>query len=350
MIKKYHRARDWRGEIHASKDETFEKGWYCGWECGDDHLSFKRGYTTYLYSHPHQGKTVFVVETLIHLAKNEGRAVCIYSPETGGAKEMFWNLIQVYTGKRLFGKKSQQLSTREIDDAIEFIHEHFVVIEHSPYASGKLERFTVKDVFNQVHLAQQEFKKKIDVLCIDPFNLLDRELEDDRKAIQDYVLSTLSFINAASRKMEMHTILVAHLAGEDKIVDKDTGIEYMPKPHPSNLAGGQSFWRAGYQMVGIWREPYGIIARDGSPYQENCMQVIVQKTKPFGVGQLGVFKLFYDTNTHTLYETGHKNFRCGEMRADGLKKMNYTGKNTSLKPSVHWDEPMKNLDDNHIPF
>ena len=102
--------------------------------------------------------------------------------------------------------------------------------------------------------------------------------------------------------------------------------------------------------MGIWREPYGIVARDGSPYQENCMQVIVQKTKPFGVGQLGVFKLYYDTNTHTLYETGHKNFRCGEMRAGGVKKMNYTGKNTSLKPSVHWDEPMKNLDDNSIPF
>jgi hypothetical protein len=350
MSKKYHRAIECREEIHSAKDETFEKGWYCGWECGDDFLSFKEGYTTYLYSHPHQGKTVFVIETLIHLAKNEGKVTCIYSPETGGKKEMFWNLIQVYTGKRMYGMAAHRITPKEIDEAIAFINKHFIVIEHDPFASGKMERFTVKDIFNQVYLAEQEYKLKVNVLCIDPFNLLDRELEDDRKAIQDYVLGTLSFINSASRKMKMHTILVAHLSGEDIIVDKDTGIEYMPKPHPSKLAGGQSFWRAGFQMVGIWREPYGIIDRSGMPYQENCMQVLVQKTKPFGVGKLGVFKVFYDTDTHTLYETGRKNYRCGEMRKEGLASINYTGKNTSLKPSVKWDEPMKNLDDHSTPF
>jgi hypothetical protein len=350
MSKKYHRAIECREEIHSAKDETFEKGWYCGWECGDDFLSFKEGYTTYLYSHPHQGKTVFVIETLIHLAKNEDKVICIYSPETGGKKEMFWNLIQVYTGKRMYGRAAHRITPKEVDEAIAFINKHFIVIEHDPFASGKMERFTVKDIFNQVYLAEQEYKLKVNVLCIDPFNLLDRELEDDRKAIQDYVLGTLSFINSASRKMKMHTILVAHLSGEDIIVDKETGIEYMPKPHPSKLAGGQSFWRAGFQMVGIWREPYGIVDRSGMPYMENCMQVLVQKTKPFGVGKLGVFKVFYDTDTHTLYERGRKNYRCGEMRKEGLANINYTGKNTSLKPSVHWDEPTKNLDDNHIPF
>jgi hypothetical protein len=343
--KKYFRASEFKDDVYASQNETFEKGWSCGWSCGDDFISFKKGFTSYVYSHPHQGKTVWVTESLIHLAKNEGLTICVYSPETGGKKEVVWNLIQVYTGKRLYGKGAHKITTQEIDKAMEFIDKHFIVLEHNPFAKGVLERFTVRDIFNQVHLAEKDYGKKIDVLCVDPFNLLDRELDDDRKAIQDYVLSTLSFINAASKKMELHTILVAHLAGEELIVDKDTGIEYMPKPHPSKLAGGQSFWRAGFQMIGLFREPYGILKRDGFPYLENCMQVLVQKTKPFGVGKLGMFQVFYDTDTHTLYESfGDKKYRCGAFGNDLYHQMS-GGKNTSLTPSVQWSEPLKSADE-----
>ena len=341
--KKYFRANEFRDEVKSSVGETFEKGWSCGWTCGEDFISFKEGYTSYIYAHPHQGKTVFVTEILVHLAKNEGKTICIYSPETGSKKDVVWNLIQVYAGKRLYGKSAYKISPQEIEDALEFINKHFIIIEHDPFANGKLERFTIEDIFNQVHLAQKEYVNKINILCVDPFNLLDRKMDDDKKAIQDYVLSTLSVINSASKKFGLHTILVAHLAGDDLIVDKDTGIEYMPKPHPSKLAGGQSFWRAGFQMIGLWREPYGVTDRSGMPYAENCMQVLVQKSKPFGVGKLGMFKIFYDQDTHTLYETyGDVRFRCGELEKRGVA---FNNPSAGIKPSEHWSEPMKERDE-----
>lgn len=341
--KKYFRANEFRDEVKSSVGETFEKGWSCGWTCGEDFISFKEGYTSYIYAHPHQGKTVFVTEILVHLAKNEGKTICIYSPETGSKKDVVWNLIQVYAGKRLYGKSAYKISPQEIEDALEFINKHFIIIEHDPFANGKLERFTIEDIFNQVHLAQKEYVNKINILCVDPFNLLDRKMDDDKKAIQDYVLGTLSVINSASKKFKLHTILVAHLAGDDLIVDKDTGIEYMPKPHPSKLAGGQSFWRAGFQMIGLWREPYGVTDRSGMPYAENCMQVMVQKSKPFGVGKLGTFKIYYDQDTHTLYETyGDVKFRCGELEKRGVA---FNNPPSAMKPSPHWDEPMKSMDE-----
>lgn len=343
MTKKFFRANEFREDVRSSVGETFEKGSSCGWTCGDDFISFKEGYTSYIYAHPHQGKTVFVTEILIHLAKNENKMICIYSPETGSKKDVVWNLIQVYAGKRLYGKSAYKISPQEIDEALNFIHNHFIIIEHDPFANGKLERFTIEDIFNQVHLAQKEYGKKIDILCVDPFNLLDRKADDDKKAIQDYVLGTLSVINSASKKFNLHTILVAHLAGDDLIVDKDTGIEYMPKPHPSKLAGGQSFWRAGFQMIGLWREPYGVTDRSGMPYAENCMQVLVQKSKPFGVGKLGMFKIFYDQDTHTLYETyGEVKFRCGELEKRGIA---FNNPSAGISPSMHWTEPMKERED-----
>jgi hypothetical protein len=340
MIKKYSRANEFTQDILDAQHTTFDRGWSCGWNIGDENISFKRGYTSYIYSHPGQGKTVFVTESLLCLAKNDNLNVCIYSPETGGRSEIVWNLIQVYTGKRLYGKNAHKISKDEIEKAIEFINKHFIILEHNPFSGKGNERFTVKDIFNQVHMAEKEYDMKIDVLCIDPFNLLDRELEDDRKAIQDYVLSTLGFINSASKKMNLHTILVAHLAGDELIVDKDTGIEYSPKPHPSKLAGGQSFWRAGFQMIGIWRLPYGCLDKQGFAYKENSMWIMTQKVKPIGTGRLGHFELYYDTNTHTLYETfGDKRFRCGEMNNNfslyvdaGLSRME-----SSIKPNTLFD-------------
>ena len=348
VTKKYFRAEEFKDEVYSSQNETFEKGFSCGWECGDDYISYKPGNSTYLYAHPGAGKTVFTVELFIHLAKNFNKKICVYSPEIGGKKEMVWNIIQVYTGKRLYGKGSHKISKNEIEEGLKFVHENFIIIENNPFIDGKIERFTVRDIFNQVHLAQKEYNMKVDLLCIDPFNLLDREIDEDRKAIQDYVLSTLSFINAASKKMNIHTILVAHLAGDELIVDKDTGVEYMPKPHQSKLAGGQSFWRAGYQMIGLWREPYGVIARSGTPYEENCTQVLVQKSKPLGVGKVGSFKIYYDDNTHTMYETyGTARFRCGELSKRGIS---FNNPHVGVVSSAHWYEPSKESVQTEAPF
>lgn len=332
-MKKYFKANEFKEDIYASKDDTFKKGYTCGWDCGDNYISYKRGYTSYIYSHPHQGKTTFVTETLIHLAKNENLNICIYSPEMGSKKDIVWNLIQVYTGKRMYGKGAYKITTKEIDVAMQFIDKYFIILEHNPFEKEGNSRFTVKDIFNQVFLASKEYEQPIDVLCIDPFNLLDRELEDDRKQIQDYVLSTLGFINSASKKMNLHTILVAHLAGEEMITDKDSGIEYMPKPHPSKLAGGQSFWRAGFQMIGLWRTPFGVVNRKtGYSYEDNCIWVLCQKTKPLGVGRIGHFELYFDNSSHTMYEKyGDRSYRCGDM---------LTNFNNDIKQSVltHWAE------------
>lgn len=347
MIKKYSRAGEFMQDILDAQHSTFDKGWNCGWDNGDDNISFKRGYTSYIYSHPGQGKTVFVTESLLHLAKNLSLTICIYSPETGGRSEIVWNLIQVYTGKRLYGKNAHKITKEEIDSAIKFIHQYFIILEHSPFSGKGNERFTVKDIFNQVHMAEKEYDKKIDVLCIDPFNLLDRELEDDRKAIQDYVLSTLGFINSASKKMDLHTILVAHLAGDDVIVDKDTGIEYSPKPHPSKLAGGQSFWRAGFQMIGIWRPPYGLIDKNGTFYRENSMWIMTQKVKPIGTGRIGHFELFYDSDTHTLFEQyASKTYRCGEKYRYFNKMISEklsSPEESSIKPNTLFDKESASL-------
>jgi len=350
--KKYFRVKEFTQEIYDSQHETFSKGWSCGWDIGDDIISFKEGHSTYIYAHPGEGKTVFITESLVHLARNEKKVVCIYSPETGKRKDIVWTLIQVYAGKRLYGKNAYKITREEIDEAINFIDEWFVILEHDSLADKSDPKFTAKDIFNQVHSAQKEYNKKINVLCIDPFNFLDKELEDERKTIQDYVLDVLKFINAATAKMKLHTMLIAHLRDEPLITDKDTGVEYMPKPFPSKLGGGTSFWRAGYQMIGLWREPFGLIDKTGMPYNESCTQVICQKSKPLGIGKKETFKLFFNEDTHSLYEKfGDYTYKCGEKAKEFENTINKY--NMPPMPTSSWHEqksPLKDKEELDSPF
>lgn len=351
FVKRYFKPEEFKQEIYDSKDRIFEKGLSCGWDEGDRYVSFKAGCSTYIYSHPAQGKTVFVTETLIHLAKNHNQYICIYSPEMGERKDVVWNLIQVYVGKRLFGEDAYRITDKEIDDAMEFINEHFLILEnnvpdHIKKNNPNLNLFSVKDVYRQIFKAEQDYGKKVNIVCIDPFNLLDREPDQVTAQEHNYVANVLKFINEKCKEWGIHTILVSHLRAPVKNKDQATGVEYFPIPYPDELAGGQTFYRMGFQMIAIWRPPFGLCDKAGIPYEENITRVIVQKTKPFGVGKIGQFDLHYDLNTHTLYERyADSKYRCGEIEKKGIRIHNYTGSNTSLKPSPHWDEPMKTLDE-----
>jgi hypothetical protein len=92
-------------------------------------------------------------------------------------------------------------------------------------------------------------------------------------------------------------------------------------------------------MIGLFREPYGVIKKDGFPYEENCTQVIIQKAKPFGSSQLGMFKIYYDQDTHTMYERfGERKFRCGEWGKDSFDKVD-----TTKMPVSSWFESDKDI-------
>jgi hypothetical protein len=66
---------------------------------------------------------------------------------------------------------------------------------------------------------------------------------------------------------------------------------------------------------------------------------MTQKTKPLGVGKLGHFELYYDTNTHTLYETfGDKRFRCGEMNKSFSEAL------STIQPNTLFDSKSESTD------
>jgi len=337
MSKIYYRANEFRDGVVKAKTVAFERGMPVGFHTLHENISFKLGYTTYLYSFPGVGKTTFVNDILLNLAKTKGLKTAIYSPESGTKESIVASLIQTYLGKKMYGSNKSIVSVEEYMEAIDFIDGHFVIFEPN-LSSKEANRFSFKEIFNTVHKAQSDYGWKIDMLIIDPFNFVQRDKEDDRLQMADYALQSLMFVTDASRKMNMHTVIVTHLQQDELITDKDTGTEYSPKPHPSKIAGGQAFWRTAFMSIGLWKCPYGVTEKaTGMPYPKDAIDVMVQKAKPFGAGAISVTRMLFDDSKQRYYEeVDGKDYYIGEYEAYFNNTQAQQLKTKQLQPSKNW--------------
>lgn len=333
--KAYHRAGEFQQDVLSSRKIIFERGFDIGFHSAYKYISLKKKFTSYLYAFPNSGKTSILLDIYMHIARTYGTKIAIYSPEAGGKNHLVSYLVQVYLGKKLHGHNKQEATDTEWLEALNFIDGHFLLLAPKLIGKDKI-LFDSKEMFNQIYLAQKDYGWDIELLLCDPYNQLSKSDQDRRKSIADFTLENLTYINQVADEMDMHIQIAMHLRDEDSSVDKDTGIEYMPKPFPNKLANGQSVWRVGQTMIGIHRLPSGIIEKTtGSAYPENGTDVLVQKNKVFGAGEEGGFRLYYDVDRQKFYEIiGGNKYYCGEY--DNPKP-----KQQELKPNYGFDEDIK---------
>lgn len=299
----------------------FGKGLDCGFYSGDRLMSYKMGYHTLIYAHPFSGKTQFAMQEAIYLSKKYGTRHLVYFPENGRKEEVVGDLLMIYLGQKMYGDDSATVDLQELQEAIKWLDQYFLLLAPE---DGVL---TLKDAYNEAHIW------KVNMLWIDHFGYITKDPGEQTFGMADYVKGSLQFMLRAGLKLNIHTVMMAHIRDVDPMVDKDTGIKYMPKPHPSDIAGGQQNWNNGYQLIGIWRAPEGIIDPEGMPYEHNEMHIMVQKSKPKGIGRVGTFKLYFDESKQQVYEVvdGSKYFN-GEYDAwhgsqsAGLPKPKWSGK------------------------
>lgn len=316
MAKAYYRVGDFHQEVLNKRKETFGRGYDIGFHSAYWNISLKRKSSSYIYAHPFTGKTSFIFDIYMHIARTQlkkGEVISIYSPEAGDRVALTSYLVQVYLGKKLHGKNSQEASDDEWLEAMRFIHSRFILLDPDLVGDNKV-LFSAKEMFRQIAEAEKEYKVKSVIALIDPYNLLSREVEDRGKAVAEYTLENLYYIEAVAKSMDMHIQIATHLRDEDTVVDKDTGVEYMNKPYPSKVAQGQSWWRVGKIMIGLWRCPAGVHEKEtGFPYPENATDILIQKNKVLGAGEVGKFRLYFDNEKQKFYEIIEgKKYYCGE--------------------------------------
>ncbi|MFA5715561.1 MAG: hypothetical protein WC998_07465, partial [Candidatus Paceibacterota bacterium] len=292
--KLYFTLNDCQEEIEEKYKNGLSRGYFAGWDELDLYWTMKMGATTYLYGAPYSGKTQIWYEILINTSKFYDFKHVVFSPETGGAADIYIELMQIYTGKDFYKDYNNQMSEDQKQAAKTFLDKHFIIVDPSE------ELITIDDFYNYVDIIERKFNVKIHTTTVDPWNELRHDF--DKHTMRDVYLEwALGKIRQNARVNNRHNCIITHITQQVQIKDK-SGKMYYPPASFREVAGGQSWARKGMCMISTWRPPEGLSDETGRPYENNTTLLMIQKIKPKGSGKKGTAILFYDVKTHRYYE------------------------------------------------
>lgn len=305
------------------------KGEYVGFRSLENLMSIKLGATTYLMAQPTAGKTEFWFEILINLSEFYGWKHAIFSPESGNREEIIAELISKYCRKPFYDYEGR-LTDDEKFRAIAWLDEHFFIIDPDD------NDITPDDFFAIVSDLEKEYDIRVHTTTLDPYNELKNDLNGFGGRQDLYIETLLGMVRRNARVNRRHNCIITHCS--DQVPITDSGVTFYPAPTARNYAGGQAWYRKGLQMIAMWRPPFGLCNSDGRPYEKNEVHIIIQKSKPKGVGEKGTAILFYDWKKNRYYENfeGMKFFsekkRPKEIQTAMIPNVNFyeSERNTSM--------------------
>ena len=313
---------DVQSELFKLRTQTHVRGEKTGFKCLDEVWSVKKGYPLFIAGEPHSGKTEFWFEILLWLSISKGWKHFILSPESGTPEEIFASLCHKYHRKnyRQFFKEGVKYNEYQTDAeataAEMFIDKHFFVLdpdsdEVQSVINGDLEMNKFYEIVDDIeHLEGISF----DTVTIDPWNELkpDNTLNLQR---DELLASYLNTVRRMSKKRNRIDCLINHVTDspvmyheeEDERGEKYKVAYHMPAT-PKQWAGGQTWYRKGFQMLLIYR-PYSWmsapVAEGGepSPALKNETWVMIQKARPKGTAtHKAQVSLFFDVPKNSFYE------------------------------------------------
>jgi hypothetical protein len=293
--KLYYTVEDVKDEIEEKYKNGLSRGYFVGWDELDQYWTMKMGATTYLYGAPYSGKTQIWYEILINTSKFYDFKHVIFSPETGGAADIYIELMQIYTGRDFYKDYNNQMSESEASEARTFLDKHFIVIDPSE------ELITIDDFYNYVDIIERKYNVKIHTTTVDPWNELRHDF--DKHTMRDVYLEwALGKIRQNARVNSRHNCIITHITQQQQQKGSDGKMFYPPASF-REVAGGQSWARKGMGMISVYRPHDGMADANGRPYEPNTTLLYIQKIKPKGSGMKGTAILYYDLKKHKYYET-----------------------------------------------
>lgn len=239
---------------------NFEKdtNYYCtGWHKLDQLIKIRTGYLMIVTGYPSRGKSTFVDNLLMNLAKKYDLKHLIASFESIMPGH-YNSLLEMYVQQPIYKiLQSQDNETSIFGKPFEFIAEHFFRFD-----IDKL--WTVDEICERTELAVKKYGIK--TLVIDPYNRLNNDFKDREDKYIGNILSKLSML---AKKLDILVIFVAHPKKPDG--------EKCPNMYSISGSGD---W---YNMA-----DYGIIVhrdRNQDGKLSNFPTIFVEKVKNFFLGQ-----------------------------------------------------------------
>ena len=284
-------------DVEDEIEELYINGVQRGAEIGfqQDKFTIKLGATSYIYAAPFSGKSQIWFEILVNLSCNYGWSHAVFSPETGRASEIFIEIMECYARRDFYKTYNNQMTPEEKKKARDFVDRHFIVLD------PKDQVFTIEDFYNYIDIIERVYNTKIHTTTADPFNEFHHDFSKDNNRQDMYIERMLGLIRRNAESTQRHNCIITHV--QDQKTEKDSsGLVFYPVPTYRQVAGGQAWSRKGQLMLAVWRPKEGLKDANGFPYEKNSTVLVVQKSKPKGIGETGEVNLFYDAKRHSYYE------------------------------------------------
>ena len=219
---------------------------------------------------PGSGKSEFIDQIMINLAKREGWKFAVASFENPPPLHIA-KLSEKYVGKPFFDGPTPRMTKEESDSAVEWINDHFMFLEQR---SG--ETSTIDSILDRTR--QSMMRLSIKGMVIDPYNYIqqDAKADNEHQGINDLLTKLVTF----ARAHEIHIFFVAHPAKMAPNMDGS-----IPVPRGMNISGSASFFS---------KSDLGITVHLN---QDKVVEIHCWKCRFKWVGQTGMVELDYDVPT-----------------------------------------------------
>lgn len=242
---------------------------------GDSDNYFKidfEGSWTVVTGIPNSGKSDVVDQICCNMALNHRHRTAFFAPESFP-----------YEGhiKRLANKLNNKMcSNDELNQTKDFILEHFFFVKID------LDNLTLDGILTA--FKDLVFQKGVNLLVIDPWNMLDHSAQKDHS----YIGVMLSKITQFCQQTKTHLFLVAH---PRKMAMTETGLYKVPTPY--DISGSSDFFNKAFNCVTVYRS-LGELTK----FKSDAVQVHIQKIKRKENGSQGMFTIAPDFKDGGVYK------------------------------------------------
>jgi twinkle protein len=253
------------------------KGESTGYSNVDQIYTVAQGQLTVVTGYPSSGKSNFVDQLMVNLARaNDWKfAICSFenAPEIHISR-----LMELYAQKRFF-EGAHRMSQQEKDDAFKWVKDHFLFLD-----SEGVEPSTIDSIIERARAAVARIG--IRGLVIDPYNYIDN---GKGQAETEFISGMLTRVQAFAKAYGVHVWFVAH---PSKITR--SGMD-LPRPDGMAISGSMAWWA---------KADCGITVHRAKPNVE----IAVWKCRYRWIGQQGETTLAYDKTTGSYFEDQSDDF------------------------------------------
>lgn len=240
------RLKDVEAEIDRHFNGEVPKARKLGWIDMDPHFGWFPGDIIVGNGYPSNGKTTFILNALVAMAKRYNTRSLIYSPENMPPSRFLETVMEIYAGKSIDKKDRRSFMTSggiSYQEAKDWVDEFFpVAIKRTAFTLPELRELAVQENCQN--------------LFIDPWNRMARDSKHYRSNIDQYIQDELTEQIIFGLDTGCTTIISVHpptQEGKDRKYNKETG----GFDHPSafQAEGGKVWYSSSHVMFCVHRPP-----------------------------------------------------------------------------------------------